>query len=165
MPSGISKKVRMRIEEVAHLLHIHGCITTRAVMELGFSHTQATVALKHLVATGRAVRLKIGGIALWCCSMKSALRHVDELRRALHALICSARVKYVSPSDALELIARSEEASRLFSRYINLRPRDATSLKFLNGLLASMYGEAVFRIRRGTMPLYFADCRSKSSHR
>ena len=161
MPSRTSKKVRRRAEEAAHLLRVRGCITTRAVAELGFSRTQAENALKYLVSTGRAVRIEIGGIALWCYSMRSAARHVGRLRRALHALICAAGAKYVSPRDALEIVVRSKEARKLFSRYINPRPGDAAALHFLSGLLASMYGEAAFRIKKGTMPLYFADCRRR----
>ena len=161
MPNGTSKKVRVRAEEAAHLLRVRGCITTRAVAELGFSYTQAKVALERLAAAGRAVRIEIGGIALWCYSMRSAARHVGRLRRALHALICAAGAKYVSPRDALEIVMRSKEARKLFSRYINPRPGDAAALHFLSGLLASMYGEAALRVKKGTMPLYFADCRRR----
>ena len=161
MPRCTSKKVRVRAEEAAHLLRMRGCITTRAVAELGFSYTQAKAALEHLTAAGRAVRIEIGGVALWCYSMKSALRHVGRLRRALHALICAAGVKYVSPRDALEIIMRSKEVKKLFSRYINPRPGDTAALHFLSGLLASMYGEAALRVNSGRTPLYFADCRRR----
>jgi hypothetical protein len=158
MPRGVSKKVRIRAEEAARLLRMRGCITTRAVVELGFSHTQARVALGRLAAAGRAVHLEIGGVVLWCNSARSAARHVGRLKKALHALICAAGAKYVSPRDALEIIIKDKETRRLFSRYINPRPGDTAALNFLSGLLASMYGDAAFRVKKGTMPLYFADC-------
>ena len=161
MPRGISKKVKRRAEEAAHLLRVRGCITTSAVVKLGFSRTQAENALKYLVSAGRAVRVEIGGIALWCYSRKSAARHLGRLRRALRALICAAGAKYVSPRGALEIVMRSREARKLFSRYINPRPEDAAALRFLRGLLASMYGEPMLRVKKGTTPLYFADCRRR----
>ena len=158
MPRGISKKVKIRAEEVARLMRMRGCIAVRHLTELGFSHTQAESALKYLVSTGRAVRIRVGRVSLWCYSRKSAARHVGRLRRALHALICAARVKYVSPRDALEIIMKNKEARRLFSRYINPRPEDTAALHFLAGLLTSMYGEPTLCVNRGRTPLFFADC-------
>jgi uncharacterized protein YfcZ (UPF0381/DUF406 family) len=160
MPRRVSKKVEIRAGEVAHLLRVRGCIATRAVVELGFSRTQAEAALKHLAATGRAVRIKVGRVALWCYSQKSAARHIHRLRRVLHMLICATKARHISPRDALEIIMKNRNATRLFSRYIDPRAEDAAALHFLAGLLASMYGKAL-RIRKGRVPIYFADCRRK----
>lgn len=161
MPRGISKKVKIRAEEVVRLMRMRGCIAVRHLTELGFSHTQAESALKYLVSTGRAVRIRVGRVSLWCYSRKSAARHVGRLRRALHALICATRVKYVSPRDALEIIMKNKEAKRLFSRYINPRPEDTAALHFLSGLLAFMYGEAALCVNRCRTPLFFVDCQRR----
>ena len=161
MPSRASKKVRIRAEEVAHLLRLRGCVTARAVVELGFSRTQAEDALKYLVSANRAVRVRVGRVVLWCFSRHSAVKHMHRLRRTLHALICASKMKYVSPRGALELITKNKEARKLFSRYINPRPEDTAALHFLAGLLTSMYGEPAFRVGKGRMPIYFADCRRR----
>jgi antitoxin component of RelBE/YafQ-DinJ toxin-antitoxin module len=161
MPRGVSKKVKIRAEEAAHKLRVNGCITVRALAEAGFTRTQAEQALRYLASNGRAVRIKIGRVALWCYSMRSAVRHVGRLRRTLHALICAAGAKYVSPRDVFEIVMKNKEARRLFSRYINLRPGDTAALHFLSGLLASMYGETAFRVKKGRTPLYFAVCRRR----
>jgi hypothetical protein len=158
MPNGAAAKVKKRAEKAARLLRMRGCITTSAVMEMGYSKTQAESALKYLTSAGRAVRVRVGRISLWCCSGKSAARHVERLRRALHALICAAGVKYVSPRDSLELIMRDRAARSLFSRYIKLGTNSA-ALNFLAALLESVYGRPAFRKRRGSMPVYFAECR------
>lgn len=155
----VTKKVKIRTEEVAKLLRSRGCIMTRAVTELGFSDTQAKVALKRLVESGRAVYVKLGRVAVWCNSRRSAIRHIGRLRRALHVLLCEAKVKYVTPKEALELITGNKAARKLFSRYIELRPNNVATLSFLSGLLASAYGSPAFVLNRGREPLYYVDCR------
>ncbi len=157
MPKGVSKKVKIRAAEVAYLLRIRGCVTTRAVVELGFTKTQAEAALRYLAASGRAVRVGVGRVAVWCYSEKSAARHMARLRRALHRLICAAKLKYVSPIDVLEIITGDKEARRLFTRYIKLSVKDTAALHFLSGLLTFVYGEPVF-MKSNRKPVYFAYC-------
>jgi metal-responsive CopG/Arc/MetJ family transcriptional regulator len=159
MPRGITKKVKLRTEEVARLLRRHGCITIRAVMELGFSHTQAYVALRRLVESGRAVQANVGGVALWCYSRRSAVKHINRLRKTLHALICAAKMKYVAPKDAFEVIVNDKAARRLFSRYIVLEPNNTAMWHFLGGLLDLMYGGPSLYLNTGRKPIYFVDCR------
>jgi hypothetical protein len=96
---------------------------------------------------------------MWCCSRRSAVKHLRRLRHLLHSLICSARVKYAMPKKALKLIASSRDAKEVFGRYIRVDHRDAGSFQFLNGLLKLMYGEPMFLHRR--KPVYFADCGKK----
>jgi len=163
MPNGASKKVKARAEEVAKLMRANGCITTRAVVAVGYSRAQAESALKHLASVGLAHRVKVGRIVMWCSNRELADAHVEMLKTALHRLICAAGVKYVSPVDVLEMAARDKEVRRLFTRYVNLSPKDTAALHLLNGLLAAMYGKPAFRKRGGTMPLYFANCGKKSA--
>ena len=158
MPSAASKKVKIRAAEAARLLRMRGCIAVRAVMELGFSRTQAESALRYLAASGRAVRVKVGRVAFWCYSRKSAVRHMRRLRRALHSLVCAAGLRHVAPKEALELVMRDKSARRLFSRYIVLSRGDAAALHFMSGLLAAAYGKPAFYLRAGREPLYFARC-------
>jgi hypothetical protein len=158
VPRGLSRKVKIRAEEVAKLLRARGCATVRAVMGLGFSNTQADHALKHLAAAGRAVCVYVGDVGMWCYSRRSAVKHLRRLRHLLHGLICAAKLKYVTPKKALMLISGDKAAKRVFGRYISLN-LDAGSLQFVNGLLKLTYGEPAVRRRR--KPVYFADCGKK----
>ena len=139
-------------------MRARGCISVRHVVGLGFSDAQAESALKYLASVGRAVRVRVGRVALWCCSEKSAARHVKRLRRALRALICAAKVKYVTPGDVLELVIGDKAARELFSRYVNPSMKDTAALHLISGLLAMMCGEPAFYKRGGSMPVYFAAC-------
>jgi hypothetical protein len=134
------------------------CVGIREVMGMGFSHTQAYYTLMHLVRSGRAVQVKLNRyFTIWCFSGHSAVKHMNKLRGALHSLICTAKMKYVSPVDALDLIVNDRQARKLFSRYIELKP-DSRSLHFLNGLLILSYGRPV-RVMSNRKPVYFVDCR------
>jgi len=159
MPRGVSKKVKIRSEEVAELLRMRGCVGLRSIVELGFTRTQAAYALEHLAAAGRAVRIYVGDVRMWCYSRRSAVKHLRRLRHLLHGLICAARVKYVTPKKALELVANNKDAKKVFGRYMRVDPRDTGTLHFLNGLLKLTYGgPAASRPRK---PVYFADCGKK----
>jgi hypothetical protein len=163
MPNGISNKVRVRVEEVAHLLRIRGCITIRDVMQIGFTHSQAFIALKYLVKTGRAVQVKLGRFtAVWCYSGHSAYKHLSRLRRALHTSICAnARDRiYVTPSEALRFIMKDRRARKLISRFVDLKPV-ATTLCFLRGLMDLAYGGPTFIKNSGRELVYFVDCQRK----
>jgi len=159
MPRGLSRKVRIRSEEVAKLLRTRGCVTLRGVEELGFTRSQAERALEHLAAAGRAVCVYVGDVRMWCYSNKSAVRHLRRLRHILHGLICAAKMKYVTSKKALELVASNKAVKKVFGRYIRVDPSDTGALQFLNGLLKLMYGEPVVLRRR--KPVYFADCGKK----
>ncbi len=154
MPRGISKKVKIRMKEVARLLRIRGCVLARAVVELGFSKMQAVHALERV-----GVRVYVGNVRMWCYSRRSAVKHLRRLRSILHGLICAAGAKYVTPEKALMLIAGDKAAKKIFSRYVRVDARDTGALQFLNGLLRLTYGEPVILKRR--KQVYFADCRKK----
>ncbi len=155
MPKGVSKKVKIRMKEVAHMLRIRGCITARAVMELGFSEKQAVYTLER----AGAAHVYVGDVRMWCYSKKSAVKHLRRLRSILHGLICAAGIKYVTPKKALTLIAGDKAAKKVFSRYVRIDERDTGTLRFLRGLLQLTYGEPIILRRR--KPVYFADCRKK----
>jgi uncharacterized protein (DUF1778 family) len=153
----VTKKVETRVEEVAHLLRIRGCVTVRNVMELGLSKTQAEVALRYLTESGRAVRVKLGQqFTLWCYSRRSVVRHLRRLKNVLHSLICDAKMKYVRPGKALELILNDKQARRLFSRYISLKTNSAKTLDAVKSLLELNYGKPITYAGGG--PVYFVDC-------
>jgi hypothetical protein len=160
MPRGVSKKVKIRAEEVAHVLRVRGCIMVRALVEAGFTRVQAEQALRYLSSNGRAVHVAVGRIALWCYSRKSAARHLARLRRALHRAVCAAGMKYVSPRDAFEAIVKDKAARRVFARYTELSEKNTALLHLLSGILTSMY-VLVRRRKRGRMPIFFACCQRK----
>jgi len=153
MPRRTSKKVRIRAEEVAHLLRVRGCVLTRDVTAVGFSATQAKYVLLYLVSNGRAAHVKLGQLALWCYSVNSVTKFINKLRRALHDALCRANVKFVGPRKALKIVLSDERASKLFTRYVNL---DAVSLSFVNSLLALTYGDPAFYKRK--RPTYVVAC-------
>jgi hypothetical protein len=151
----LSKKLRVRAEEVAELLRLRGCVLTRDVAAVGFTYRQAEYVLRYLVSNGRAAHVKLGQLALWCYSVNSVVKFVNKLRRALHAALCRVNVKFAGPRKALRIVLSDERASKLFTRYVNL---DAVSLSFVNSLLALTYGDPVFYGRR---PIYVVICNRK----
>jgi hypothetical protein len=158
MPSGLSRKLRIRIDVVAHILRIRGCVLTRDVVAMGFTPSQARHALKYLASAGRAAHVDIGGVSLWCYSAASAVRHIERLRRALHEALCAARVRYASPGRAVKIIRGNAAAAELFSRYVSLSIKDTAALKFVSGLLQLAYGDPY-----GTKPVYAVNCGTRRS--
>ncbi|MFZ8808373.1 MAG: winged-helix domain-containing protein [Pyrobaculum sp.] len=157
MPSRTSKKVRTRTEEVAHLLLVRGCVLTRdAVAALGLTRSQVEYVLRQLASNGRAARIMLGQLSVWCYSGNSAAKFINKLRRALHTALCRANVKFVEPRKALKIALSDENASKLFTRYVSL---DAVSSSFINSLLALTYGDPVYYKR--TKPMYMVTCGEK----
>jgi antitoxin component of RelBE/YafQ-DinJ toxin-antitoxin module len=159
MPRGLSEKLRTRAEVVAERLRL-GCVMIRDVAAMGFSAKQAEYTLRFLASKGRAAYAVIGGVSLWCYSAASVARHVKRLRRTLHEALCVAKVKYASPGRAIKIIAKDKAAARLFTRYVVINARNATTLKFISGLLKLAYGDPVY-YREGMRPVYAVDCRRK----
>lgn len=155
MPRGLSKKLRVRAEEVAELLRLRGCVLTRDVTAVGFTYKQAEYVLRYLASNGRAAHVKLGRLALWCYSTNSAVKFINKLRRALHAALCVLNVRFAGPWKALKIVLSDERASKLFARYVKL---DAVSSSFVNNLLALTYGDPLFYRRR---PVYVVICRKK----
>jgi hypothetical protein len=155
VPKGLSRKLRIRAEELARLLRIRGCVMVRDVVAMGFTSSQAWHTLKHLASAGRAVRVSINGVTMWCYSGNSAVRHILRLRRTLHEALCGAGVRFVRPRKALRVLIRDRKASRIFSRYISLKP-DTAVMHLISGLLALTY-DVMYKRR----PVYVVICRKK----
>jgi hypothetical protein len=161
MPRGTSKKVKIRAEEVAHLLRSRGCILTRDVVALGFSESQAKHVLMYLASQGRAVHVVVGRISVWCYSGGSAKKHINRLRRALHAALCAAKVRFASPKKVFEIIEADKAVAKLFSRYVRLDSKDVATLQLINGFLELTYGKPTFIRNRGRTPVYMVSCGKK----
>jgi len=161
MPRGISKKVKIRAEEVAHLLRVRGCILTRDVVALGFSESQAKHVLLHLASQGRVVHAVVGRISVWCYSGGSAKKHISRLRRALHTALCAAKVRFATPKKAFEIIEANKATAKLFSRYVRLDSKDVATVQLINGLLELTYGKPAFIRNRGRTPVYVVSCGKK----
>jgi hypothetical protein len=152
-----SRKLKIRAENVAHMLRIRGCVLTRDVVAMGFTWSQAKYTLKYLASVGRAVHIPIDRVSMWCCR-SSALKHLYRLRRTLHAALCAAGVRFVTPRKALKILADNKTAAKIFSRYISLDPKDTAVKFFINGLLALTYGGPVYS---GRKPVYVVVCNRK----
>jgi hypothetical protein len=162
VPKGLSKKLRIRAEEVAHMLRVRGCVMVRDVVAMGFTSAQARYTLEYLTSAGRAVRVSINGVAMWCYSGNSAARHIHRLRRALHEALCRAGVRFATPRKALRVLMSDRKTSKIFSRYVGLKPsdtavKDTAVIHLISGLLALAY-DVVFYKRR---PVYAVVCRKK----
>ncbi len=164
MPKDISRKVKIRSDEAYQLIKMRGCITTKDVMELGFTHSQALSALTYLQKNGVIVRVKVGDKAgdmlIWCRSRKTAVKRLRELKHVLHAVICKAGIKYVTIKRALDAIMNDDTAKRLFAQYVTLDIKSPATRRFINKLLEVMYGGVLYK-KGDRTPVYFADC-SKS---
>jgi hypothetical protein len=158
VPMGLSRKLKIRAEEVVHLLRIRGCVLTRDVVDMGFTWGQAKYTLKHLVSAGRAVHILINGVSIWCYSRNSAVKHLYRLRRALHSALCRAGARFVAPRKALRILLSDEKASGIFSRYIRLSREDTAVKHLISGLLTLTYGNPVYHRKR---PVYAVDCSRK----
>ncbi len=143
MPRGLTRKLKIRAAVVAELLRSRGCVLTRDVVAVGFSAKQAEYTLRFLVSEGWAAHVAIGGVSLWCYSAASAFKHVKRLSHLLHEALCRANVKFASPGRAVKIIAQDKAAAKLFSRYVVLSARNATTLKLISGLLSLAYGDVV----------------------
>jgi hypothetical protein len=155
---GPSKKLRIRAEEVVHLLRIRGCILTRDVTAMGFTSSQAKHTLKYLASVGRAVHILLNGVSILCYIIISAEKHLHRLRRALHSALCRAGARFVTPRKALRILLSDEKASGIFSRYIRLSREDTAVKHLISGLLTLTYGNPVYHRKR---PVYAVDCNRK----
>jgi hypothetical protein len=151
----LSRKLRIRAEEVAHLLRIRGCVLTRDVVAMGFTPSQARHTLKYLASAGCAAHVNIGGVSMWCYSRHSVARHIHRLRRALHEALCRAYVRYTTPRRAVKILLSDEKARRIFSRYVALSPKDTAVKRLVGGLLALTYDVVASSKRRR---VYAVDC-------
>lgn len=136
-------------------MRLRGCVLTRDVVAVGFTYKQAEYVLRYLTSNGRAARVKLGRLVLWCYSTNSVVKFINKLRRALHAVLCSLNVRFAGPRKALKIVLSDERASKLFARYVKL---DSVSLSFVNSLLALTYGDPMFYRRR---LVYVVICRKK----
>ena len=160
MPKGVSRKVKIRAGEVMRLLRLKGCITPRHVTELGFTETQAKVALMYFEKIGLTVCANLNGVKLCCRSRRSALRRLRKLKYALHSALCAKGIRYPTPKKAFGVIMSDGKLKEAFSRYVHLSPRNRAMWKFIGGLLRLMYGEPLYVTAR-RKPVFFADCSRK----
>jgi len=137
------RKTTDLLRKVEELLE-GGCVATSALMRaLGFSHTQAFYAFRLLQAEGRAVKTKLGRVAIWCRDRETAVRFLEELRGEVVRLVKQHRARYVTPKRLLGFIASDARARKLFSRFIDVRSPSATAYGALATLLEMVYGDPV----------------------
>jgi len=150
MPRGVTKTVLSRTEELRRLLESEGCVTVEGARRaLGASKTQTLYVLEKLQAEGRAVSAAVGKVMLWCRDGEAAARALEELTDEVKRLLCGFR--FATPSKLLKLIIR-RGAGRTFSKYVQISPRAAATLSFLNALLQAVFGQPA--MYSGATPIY-----------
>jgi DNA-binding Lrp family transcriptional regulator len=145
LETGYAKKVRTRVVQVAELLAREGCIATSVLMQkLRISHTKAYYVMRLLQASGCAVEVVIGKVAVWCISRDAAQKLLSELRREVARLVGGSGLRYVTSNRLYALISSDAEARKLFGRIMRVDGKPSVSvLCTLKSLLEAVYGAPV----------------------
>jgi metal-responsive CopG/Arc/MetJ family transcriptional regulator/DNA-binding transcriptional ArsR family regulator len=150
VPRGAYKlhtETRRRVARAVELLQQVGCVSVSGLMRaLHIGHTEAYHLMRATLLTGRGVKLKIGNTAALCRDRAAAEEVFLRLRDAVHRLITENNMKYATPSKVARLAVRDGDAYALLSRFISLSNVDVfppAVLRFVDGILRSLYGEPV----------------------
>jgi DNA-binding Lrp family transcriptional regulator len=152
---GLAVKTRRRIKQACELLEREGCVSTAVLADM-FSLDSGRVfyLMKRVMERGCAVKAIVGNTALWCRSRATAEELMAHLRETVHKLAIENGMRYATPLKILRVALRNRDAYALLSKFVRLRRNaemfPATALKFVDGILRSLYGEPTRR-RRGTV--------------
>jgi hypothetical protein len=103
-----------------------GCATSSALMErMRVTYNELFYALDRLRKEGRIEAVSLGRAAFWCINSAAAEAVLAKLTEALKSLLCR-RSRFVTPKEALQLVAEDKEMRKLFSRHMTLRLNPAT---------------------------------------
>jgi hypothetical protein len=143
---GQTQKIAERIDAVAGLVEVRGCVATSALMrELSVSHSQALYALRLLQVQNRAVEIVIGRTAIWCRDRETAEELVSRLKETVHRLVDTNGIRHATPTKVLRAALRDKETYELLSAFIPLTRYAAgfhpTALAFIRHMLQTLYGE------------------------
>jgi len=132
-----------------------GCAAFSVLMErLHVKHNELSYVLDKLKEEGRVESIYLGRIALWCTNRAAAEEVLVALMEALKKVLCG-RVKFATPKEALQLIAKDKEAQRLFSRHTTLRS-NPTTVQVIDTLMQQAFGQP---IRTSREHIYYVVCR------
>jgi hypothetical protein len=144
----------MRTEEVYKEIGEAKCAAFSVLMErLRATHNELFYVLRKLRQEGRVVAVNLGRAAFWCASRAAAEEVLSRLTETLKSLLCGRR-RFATPKEALRLVVENEEARKLFSRHMLLRPNPATA-QIIDALMARAFGDPI-KTSRGH--IYYIRC-------
>ncbi len=153
------KRTLVRAEKVYKEIEKAGCLMSAVIGErLRIEHNELFYVLRKLRQKGLVEPISFGRVVFWCTSRAAAEEVFTKLVEVLKKLLCG-RVKYATPKEALQLIAKDKEAQSLFLRHMTPRPNPAT-LQVVDALMRKAFGQP---IRTSREHIYYVACRETTS--
>jgi hypothetical protein len=145
MPTGITRRVKLRKKAVLDLL-ADGCKPTSYIVKaLKSTHTEAFYVLNTLAAEGQIKKWMFGKTAIWCPNDVAYNELVNELKWHVMRIVETNGLKYVYPMRLYKLILKDVKAYVLLSRLVPLDRRNSSALSFLNHILRMLYGKPYYK--------------------
>ena len=147
MPHGLAKKVKKRMNEAYKHIEAQGCATVASVAgALNVPWDRARHVVDLLKKEGRVVEVEYGGKLLWCVNEEAAEEAIYNIRAEVWRLICSNKLRYVSPSRLAQLMISDARARKLFAKYVSIKnAANAGGIKFADAVLRDLLGAAFDR--------------------
>jgi predicted transcriptional regulator len=151
------KRTLVRAEKIYREIKEAGCLMSAVIGErLRIEHNKLFYVLRRLKQEGLVEPISFGRVVFWCTNRATAEEVFTKLVEALKKLLCR-RVKYATPKEVMQLIAKDKEAQSLFLRHMTLRPNPATA-QVIDALMRKAFGQP---IRWSRNHVYYITCDSR----
>jgi DNA-binding IscR family transcriptional regulator len=102
-----------------------------------------------LLSGGKLITtVTIGRRILWCINDNAAAIEIATLKRTLWHVICSAHRRFITPATAMKLIAKDQNARKIYAKYVNMDHINGNSLQFIASVLEDLIGPPIDRTAR-----------------
>jgi DNA-binding MarR family transcriptional regulator len=146
----ISTQTKERMLDVLKYMEKEAPCTTigKIAKEFNLTWSQARHLITQLVKAGHIIETTISTKLLWCINETAAATEIYTLIQEAWRVICDSKKRYITPSEAAQLIAHDKNARKVYAKYVDLINRKGGTLKFMTAILTKVLGKPLVKTPR-----------------